>query len=579
MKKSKSNKPPKKKPSAKQKKLARLKNDHRKMVRDVFKLAGFERIDTLADQEFEYENQKSDFDDVFTYENILVLAEYTTTASDKIGAHLKTKKVMYDLIDEDHEEFVEYFCELDETLAAALEEYEYSEIQVRFIYCSRYSFKANYKKTIPNPEYLDYPELRYFKNLTNCIRNSSRRELINFLDVKPDKVGFEGQTDIALNSQSYTASLLPEKNSGFPSGHKVVSFYVDPQALLRRAYVLRRDGWKDSDSLYQRMISKSKIDKMRTYLKDEKRVFVNNIIVTLPHDTEILETKITNDGAIEIPCDPKSITSTTNVHVRIPDRDNSIGVIDGQHRIFAYYEASDDDKEIAKLRKKQNLLATGIIYPKNLSFDKKERFEAKLFLEINSNQTSPAANLKQAIGLVLEPFSAISIATKLITELDESTGPLANLVERYFFDTKKLKTTSIVKYGLAKLVDPAGSDSLFQVWEEPEKDKMLQNKDKDLLDSYIQHCVSQINMMLSAAKDHIGESRWSPDRSTENRFLNSTNVIALFVCMRRLIETKKLKGYKYYKKSLNGFDDFEFQEYHSSWHNQMGKDIYDEYFT
>ena len=65
--------------------------------------------------------------------------------------------------------------------------------------------------------------------------------------------------------------------------------YVDPEALLSTCYVLRKDGWEDRGQLYQRMISKRKIEAIRKYLLAQKRVFINNIIVTLPSDTKLID--------------------------------------------------------------------------------------------------------------------------------------------------------------------------------------------------------------------------------------------------------------------------------------------------
>lgn len=85
----------------------------------------------------------------------------------------------------------------------------------------------------------------------------------------------------------YDALLLPEEQSHFPSGFSVVSFYVDPDALLRRAYVLRRNGWRDGLGLYQRLIIPGKISSIKTHLKEKKRVFANNIVITLPSDSKL----------------------------------------------------------------------------------------------------------------------------------------------------------------------------------------------------------------------------------------------------------------------------------------------------
>ena len=106
-------------------------------------------------------------------------------------------------------------------------------------------------------------------------------------------------------------------------------------------------------------------------------------------------------------------------------------MVDGQHRTYAYFEDASDDQEIAKLRLRQNLLVTGIIYPEGTSSADREKFEARLFLEINANQTTAKSNLKQAIGLILDPFAPESIAARVLDTLDRGTGPLSGQAERY----------------------------------------------------------------------------------------------------------------------------------------------------
>jgi len=117
-----------------------------------------------------------------------------------------------------------------------------------------------------------------------------RFELFKFFGLTAEDIGLgTGQP-----SRSYEGFILPESPSGFPSGYKVVTFYVDPDTLMSLSYVLRKDGWLDGDGLYQRMISKSKIRSMRQYLAQDERVFINNVIVSLPPTTKILDPKTKN---------------------------------------------------------------------------------------------------------------------------------------------------------------------------------------------------------------------------------------------------------------------------------------------
>ena len=121
-------------------------------------------------------------------------------------------------------------------------------------------------------------------------------------------------------------------------------------------------------------------------------MFVNNIIVTLPPDVKPLSSNLQT-------IDASTLTDTAPVVIKLPDRPNSVGIIDGQHRIFAYHETVDDDPDIAQLRVQQNLLVTGIIFPEGVSALNREKFEARLFLEINSTQSKYPPAKPGALGL------------------------------------------------------------------------------------------------------------------------------------------------------------------------------------
>jgi len=62
----------------------KLKNDHRTLVRRVFARTGFHRIAEMSDKEFSFENQATDVDDIFVYENVIALAEYTSSQSSNV---------------------------------------------------------------------------------------------------------------------------------------------------------------------------------------------------------------------------------------------------------------------------------------------------------------------------------------------------------------------------------------------------------------------------------------------------------------------------------------------------------------
>ena len=417
---------------------------------------------------------------------------------------------------------------------------------------------------------MDYPAVRYFAAVADAVRKSSRFELLHFMGIEAAAVGVNGKIEVSKSSKDYAGSLLPEAHSHFDEGFKIVTFYADPEALLRTTYVLRKDGWNDSQNLYQRMISKPKVEAIRTYLKTQKRVFINNIIVTLPPEVKPLNDKLET-------IDTSVLTETAAVTIKLPDKPNSIGIIDGQHRVFAYYEAINDDLQIAQLRKQQNLLVTGIIYPPKFPAREREKFEARLFLEINSTQTNAKSQLKQAIGLVLDPFASESVATRVLSQLAK-TGPLAGTIEQYFFDTNKLKTSSIVSYGLRPLVKTSGSDSLFSSWKHPKREEVANSKNDQALGDYVAFCVTTINQVLGAIKKNLAKDRWTTDRKVDKRVLTTTYVNSFLIVIRLLIEKKAALDFESLAKALSGIDGFDFSAYHSSQYKRMAEKIVEDYF-
>lgn len=554
------------KPSAEEKAATKLKLDHKRLVRAVLTGTGFKRVPGVSDKEFKYDNQASDFDDVFVYENVILFTEYTTSQTSSVGPHLKNKKIIYDKIMNDPGSFVEFiktkFPLSSEHLGNS---YHRTKLIVKILYCSRFDFDQDHRTNVPSATYLNYADLRYFASVVGAIRKSARFELMHFLKIDPTQIGENGGLNVSGSSNEYHGSILPEAHSNFDDGYKVVSFYADPGVLLRTSYVLRADGWRDSLNVYQRMISRTKVEGIRAYLKREKRVFINNIIVTLPSNVKPLDS---NDNTI----DAKTLVDTAPVRIKLPHKANSVGLIDGQHRVFAYYETVDDDKEIAALRKQQNLLVTGIIYPHGMTTTAREKFEAKLFLEINSNQTSANSNLKQAIGMVLEPFSNESVAARTLSGLARR-GPLEGYVQQYFYDTDKLKTSSIVSFGLRPLVKFRGEDCFFKVWSHPNKDALLEKTDDDLLIDYIDFCVTSINAILVAVKRNVGSRRWTTVKSESRKVLTTTYINSFLIVLRSLIQKGEDISQETLTRKFAGIENFDFASYKSSQYNAMAQDI------
>lgn len=547
------------------------KKNHRKEIRWVFRNSGFTKVLSVSDKEFTFKGRTGDIDDVFVYENIIVLAEYTTSTT-HLSNHLLMKKILFDHINENKNEFIDFFEENFETFKETRDQkYTPSQCELVILYCSKNKLEKKHKEHLPYVKFFDYPVLRYFLSISKIIKKSSRFEIFNFLGLRYNNIG-EKVLKPSTGKSEYKGHILPEEHSSFEKDYKVVSFYMDAESLIDRAYVLRKEGWRNVDGLYQRMIVNSKIKGMRKYLDKEGRVFVNNIIVALPNEKTKLLDK--NGNTVET----NTFDRTLPVTIQIEEGFNLMGLVDGQHRVYAYHEGNDEyEEKISILRKIQNLLVTGIIYPTELDENKRLEFEAKLFLEINANQTGAKSDLKQAIQLLLKPFSTIAIAKSVISMLNNK-GPLETYLAEYFFDKGKVPTTSIVSYGLRPIVKLSGEDSLFKLWKNPNKEDLIKEKNHKLLQEYREFCTEEINKLLIAYRKNIPANLWTTNQKI-SKFLTVTSINGLINCLRLLIENDKTDEIDYYQEKLKKISEFKFEDYKSSQYRVLGEKLYDDFFS
>ncbi|NBB53179.1 hypothetical protein GVN24_33390 [Rhizobium sp. CRIBSB] len=543
---------------------------HKREIREVFSMAGFNRVDGASDVEFEYKALQTDFDDIFVLENVIVLVEYTITKSSEISGHLKPKGNIYNRIKSNAAEFVAFARGEPLNINSSLKsDYDDHHFHVVILYCSLNTVDPSLKAGISDALYMDYSLVRYFRLLGKTIRRSSRNELLDFLGVPYGSFSEKATTSNPTSRDPFAGSVLPEAQSKFPKGYKVVSFYMHPGALLSRAFVLRRDGWRDRGGVYQRMIIRKKIDDIRRHLVEKERVFVNNVIVTLPSSTKLLD-------ATENTIDPATITKTQPATVSIPLDFNSVGIIDGQHRIFSYFEGGSSEEKIAKLRIQQNLLVTGIVYPDAATPEERTRFEAGLFLEINSTQANAKSDLKQAINQIVRPFIADSIARDTLDQLNAS-GPLAGIFEQHFFETDKVKTTSVVSYGLRPLVRPTAGGPLFERWTDSAKSYFITAEDDAARIRYVKFCAGQIAIFIGAARSRLPSDKWTAERQVTDRLLTPTIINGFIGSFRQALDNGIVVNFDNIRDRFEGLEKFNFGKYRSSQYTVMSTDLFEKF--
>ncbi|MBN1585309.1 DGQHR domain-containing protein [Candidatus Uhrbacteria bacterium] len=549
----------------------RLGKKLRKDLRNVFNNAGFTLI-PQEDIKIEVDGQNSDLDNVFIFENVIVVAE-DTTDKDTGKGHLRKKVEFFNHCLKNKGVFVDCLKQnVPAYLNSPANKFSANDIKLLFLYVSSRFINDTYKERYSNIKFVDLKSLSYFLSTTKTIKKSARFEMFKFFGLEFDEIGSPKSSSL---KKAYGGLVLPETPSGFPADYKLVSFLIDPETLLKQCYVLRKDGWQDKDCVYQRILVSGKISNMRKYLTTEGRVFVNNVIVTLPDDVKI--NQFETSTPISEPISAGAVKHP--VTIEIPEKSGNIGIIDGQHRVFSYHEGDDEyEKNISKLRNEQHLLVTGIVFPKSISENERVKFEAKLFLEINDKQTRTKAALRQVISAIVDPFNETSIAKMVVNELAKR-DPMKDVLEQHYFDKGKLKTTSIVSYGVRHVVKLSGDDSFFTTWDNKDKNDLLKKKDGKLLEEYVDYCASELNNFLVGFKKNIPNGMWTINKR-KSMVLTATTVNGLIHCMRKVIENGKLDSLGNYEKAFKKLGDkISFEpnsaDYVSSHWKNLGDRIYD----
>jgi len=543
--------PVKRKPKKKRKVLSadeKLKiRREKKLHSDVlsfFKTTGFEYISTNG-KEKAFGNIPGELDGVYFYKNIIVLIEETISSSND---HLRTKVDYFEKIKENKEEFLKWLSELAPEKFERPTEYPTARYHVIYCYASESAVNEDVAERYPQIKYFSPSVLKYFLHLAKSIRFSARNEFFKFLGLTHLDIGDDSSSTQPRYIDS--AVIIPEAGTGFPDGMHIVSFVMKAQELLDCAYVFRKDSWESQiGQYYQRLVEKSKIDKIRTYLATSKRTFIDNIVVTLPEGTTFTQPGKNN---IHEEINVSEIAKISSVQIRIPYLINSIGIIDGQHRVFGHYHGADAlEKEIQKHRDRRHLFVTGIFYNSDKYKESDKRiFESSLFLLMNNNHNKVKTDLLQYIETLKSPKSPLGIASNVLMRMN-TRDPFKNLFQLSPLDKIGIKTPTIVKYGLQGLVEISmDKETVFKYWAHSRKAELLsENWPDDLYWEYIKFCAVSLSQYFNAVKNRY-QDYW--DLSNKNgRLLTSTAIVGFLKSYgSSLTKYQKVNEFEFYKDKL-----------------------------
>ncbi|MDP9267200.1 MAG: DGQHR domain-containing protein [Acidobacteriota bacterium] len=160
---------------------------------------------------------------------------------------------------------------------------------------------------------------------------------------------------------------VPAMRMKIGKGRVVFSFAATPNDLLVRSFVSHRE--LDGPKGYQRMLNGKRLSNIAKYVK-QYHTFPTPIVVAFePAAGEHFDFAGKEEDAHE------DIRLGT---LRLPSKPNSIQVIDGQHRLYAYTKVEPDKRHILQV----------IAYKKSEALD-----AASMFVDINSKQKPVPQNL------------------------------------------------------------------------------------------------------------------------------------------------------------------------------------------
>lgn len=512
----------------------------RKKIRSSFTDAGFTYFSTL-DKHFPIGTRTVELDYLFLYENIIVICEDNTKQKKDID-HIRNKNESFAEIRNNKTAFLNWLSNTFPEKATMVKQYRPERYFLYYIYISQTELEIteDEKNRYSNLLFWDPETLSYFNRMAQCIQHSARYEIFRYLGLKNDEIGFSGSEGGKTTIKA--PIIYPQEATGLRNGVRVVSFMMSAEKLLRTSYILRKDSWEESMFLYQRLIEKDKVKSIRAFLAQKGEAFYNNIIVALPDN-------VTFEDDAGTPILVENIGDFQHCKLVLPDEMNSICIIDGQHRIFAHYEAPATEKyelQIAPLRRQLHLLVTGLIFPTEMKEPERKQIQSQIFLDINDNTKKVAPNVLTHIEMVKDPFSDIGLARRVIERLNKKRVFL-NRFELSALDESKIKVASIIKFALRYLVTvtPAeGKTSLYAYWQGNKE--AFQQKDEASLNDYIEFCANSIDLYFSAIRDAF-KSSWNDPAS---KMLSVISINGFIIAFNRQLNKYGVSDYPFYSSCL-----------------------------
>ncbi len=269
-------------------------------------------------------------------------------------------------------DIIEIKSNMEYQTKAIREKFDNPDLTVGFVLFTRKYNVSDANKTtarLDGISVLNEYDLQYYNQLYKTLGPFAKNQIL--CDIFREK---------EIKSISYEVPAV----RGEVSGHVAYSFLIEPSKILPLSYVAHRKvNDEEMDQTYQRMINKSKLKEIKTFIKNEG-FFANNVIVNIKTDEEPL---FVSDGT--------NVGNTQHGILHLPDKYKTLYVIDGQHRLFSFAGLKEAETTIIPVTAFYNLdleLQRKIFVDIN---DKQKRVDPNLLISIESRSKEKSDNVEE----------------------------------------------------------------------------------------------------------------------------------------------------------------------------------------
>jgi DNA sulfur modification protein DndB len=334
---------------------------------------------------------------------------------------------------------------------------------------------------------LDDKILQYFNELLIIYKNLAYYQFLAYL--------LAGQTIRSVSKEELDVPAIKCKYSG---GKHCYLFGIKPSKLIPLSSVLHRkfdmnDGITNN---YQRLVKKQKINDIRRFIKDKGGIFPTNIIISFDEKGEFFRPK----------------DKINDIHygiLSLPRRYQSITIIDGQHRLFAYDGLDEADRDLIY-----------VVAFHDMEVEK----QVQTFVDINEKQTKVSASLMWDLySSILPPDELKSRISSIVKRLNkDKLSPLFGVIEYDSADYSPIK----YKITLESICTSVKSENIIGVVE----GILNKNEIKFRTDDIYDLIKGYFNVIKSLDTEH-----WERADKTNNLLRSNQGIGALLILFKEVM--------------------------------------------